>query len=91
MRLRGARAWPRLDGRAGRAEWAAAGGTMMSNLVWWVAIAGCGIAALYLLAALFGGSFAPQQRTELATLAIAFAVVPYCLVQALLRLFGDRR
>lgn len=63
----------------------------MSNGIWWVAIAGCGIAALYLLSAVFGDYFAPQQRTEVATLAIAFAVVPYCLVQALLQLFGGRR
>ncbi len=60
----------------------------MEAVLKWLPLAGCAVAALYLLMALGGNSDIPQIQTARATMAIAFAVLPYVLAQALRDAFG---
>ncbi len=45
---------------------------------------GAGIGTLFLLVALFGSSGAPQQAAG-AAMAVAFVVIPYCVLSAVQR------
>ncbi len=57
---------------------------MMQAALSWIPVAGCAIAVIYLLRAVFGDTTGvPQIQTALATTAIAFAVVPCLLAKAL--------
>ncbi len=58
------------------------GGTMQILTV--LTFIGAGIGTLFLLLALFGSSGAPQQATG-AAMAVAFVVIPYCVLSAVQR------
>ncbi len=53
----------------------------MKKIFWIITIIGSGLGLLILIATLMGASGAPQEAAG-AAIAVAFAVIPYCVARA---------